>query len=1557
MVNMGDHAPTNYIMCLTNYDETQIFHAPVVRLEPELQALIPPIQEHICSDPTAAPTSDPTKDPTSDPTSWPTRAPSSDPTKQPTSDPTSDPTADPTGNPTSDPTRDPTGAPTSSPSPAPTENPTPAPTDDPTPAPTRWPTPSPNMQACENGGKLDIVFCVDASMELNEQECTDRNEFTAELLTAVKGVNNIVRAAYLRFGSTADDLTVDVGLDHKVNVFLPPYQTWMNNVYRGLRDLPCSVVNQSTPTTTATTTTNDDSADGGGANTTASGAFTTSTTAGTPTTTQFIETGPDVQSCLDEAYRQFDDVGTSDDEGRDKKIVFVSNNYVSSQTETQLCNQNADYLRTGAYNPSRSNRGTAINVVAVNLGRTPAAVEGTEYLSCLTGYDATRIFREPNIAFSSLENLVLPVREECCSEPTPAPTSDPTVDPTADPTTDPTINPTSHPTSDPTIDPTADPTSDPTLDPTSDPTVDPTFHPTLTPTVDPTLDPTSDPTMDPTSDPTTDPTYWPTPSPTQEACELSQSFEFAIVVDNSCGLTYEECLVQRDEVAELLTRIKKDNLEDNPKITYIEYNSIGAELRVSLHDRIQMDTKLFYNFIRNTGTCGDGGYGETDLVAGLDLALRELDENGNPGAVQKLIAINNCRHAVNYNRTSTAGSTNDTDTDSDDAPVVVVNTNDIDYQEDEFIRIANQMAAADIDGYMFNIVPPVDRAPNVITNDRYLNVLTDNDPLRTFTAFRTANNAAISHTDYTAAFDQCITGLCTIPTQSPTADPTRDPTADPTIDPTSDPTFDPTIDPTSDPTLDPTIDPTQDPTSVPTTDPTLDPTIDPTVDPTADPTTAPTESPTPGPTPGPTTDPTAWPTPSPNMEACENGGYLDVVICVDTSLESITEQECESQNELIAELYTAVKGPSNVVRAAYVQFGSMGSDVEVGLALNEAPYNYREQGPTQENNRIIYNYIREQSCKRNTGQIPNVESCIAEAINQFDNVGNSDGIDDDDDDDDSVLPKRRDKKIIIFNSQYVGAEAQMNLCEKYEDKIRTGLDAVNPSRSDQILPNGLNAINVVFVNLRDDAPENYISCLVGYDQSRIYTAPVVNFDPELENLVMPIREEICSAPTAAPTTDPTRDPTADPTMVPTNQPTTNPTLDPTHDPTSDPTLDPTMDPTTDPTYHPTTNPTVDPTLDPTSDPTSDPTLDPTQDPTRNPTPRPTPRPTKNPTLRPTRWPSNAPTVRPTQWPTRHPTVRPSHDPTPAPTPYPTRPTFSPTPNPTNNYTTLTPTDDPTSAEPSSSPTKAPSDLPSLAPTWEPTLWPSHHPTAWTKKPTTAWPTPEPTPLPTKWPTFWPTDHPTPEPTPDSVDDMPETTEDTDDDDAAEVFVPTGHPTPEPTAKPTGSPIFSVQCPVCLADIDEDGNTFIDPYSDEYRGYLATPLPPKDVQFAAKKSMAANILGSVQYENPITNMVYKNGNVGGHATKAVTDYSLISYILILLIISCNVIMCSWYILKPDKKEMILGYLSAQRTSVKTLEEDDVTDSEDIDDDINDEDEYRTSTDIDDVDITDDELNKM
>merc|ERR1719334_3103127 len=76
--------------------------------------------------------------------------------------------------------------------------------------------------------------------------------------------------------------------------------------------------------------------------------------------------------------------------------------------------------------------------------------------------------------------------------------------------------------------------------------------------------------------------------------------------------------------------------------------------------------------------------------------------------------------------------------------------------------------------------------------------------------------------------------------------------------------------------------------------------------------------------------------------------------------------------------------------------------------------------------------------------------------------------------------------------------------------------------------------------------DTYIECLVGYDLERIFVESEVNFSPQLESLVMPVREEVCSAPTNAPTADPTYFPTFIPSEQPTIYPTDQPSEQPMH---------------------------------------------------------------------------------------------------------------------------------------------------------------------------------------------------------------------------------------------------------------------------------------------------------------------------------------------------------------------------------------------------------------------------
>ena len=380
-------------------------------------------------------------------------------------------------------------------------------------------------------------------------------------------------------------------------------------------------------------------------------------------------------------------------------------------------------------------------------------------------------------------------------------------------------------------------TSDsPTNDPTSDPTTDPTSDPTTDPTNDPTSDPTSDPTLDPTNDPTTDPTYTPTKSPTPQLCTHKDAFtpqskyELAIIADNSCGLTSEECEIQLNQIAELLLILNYDNssYDITTNIAYIEYGETAkdAKVVVGLQNALQNNVQDYYDFIINNGGCGGGGNGKTDIVSGLQLALQEFKENGDINdvdIVRKVYTINNC---IDYNLT------NET-------------CDSIHFDYERYLP-------APVDRVLINIPAPSNRADNTINGKsnsygKCFVAPTARDGAIPGGICGGENDEEITIDDYLQFYQEPTDNfagdkfdcrnefICAFtprigrnPTSSPTLDPTNDPTTDPTSDPTQDPTSDPTNDPTRDPTSDPTPYPSPNPTGYPTDWPTPYPTIAPT---------------------------------------------------------------------------------------------------------------------------------------------------------------------------------------------------------------------------------------------------------------------------------------------------------------------------------------------------------------------------------------------------------------------------------------------------------------------------------------------------------------------------------------------------------------------------------------------------------------------------------------------------------------------------------------------------------------------------------------------------------
>ena len=398
----------------------------------------------------------------------------------------------------------------------------------------------------------------------------------------------------------------------------------------------------------------------------------------------------------------------------------------------------------------------------------------------------------------------------------------------------------------PTGSPTRRPTTDPTLQPTIDPTATPSQSPTSEPTKDPTKTPTADPTQTPSSSPTTSE---PTTSPTPPVCDeilsgldpTTFSYEFAIIMDNSCGLNETECDIQLNQAAELFWILKSDVPPHNiTRIIFAQYSENGAEIIVGLRDTLQLNKQDYYDYIINSDACGAGGNGQTDLISGLNITLQQFITNGNPSAdttLRKIYLINNC---IDHKIQNTSNG--------------ICNSIYNDY-ETTFVGTTGRIP---IDRVILNIPPPSNRANNTINGngETYLDCLIQpNGPFETGGICAAENDEQITIQDYhqflEPTSDCANEHICFFnrrdnpePTGSPTLRPTTSPSKTPSKSPTDDPTQIPSGTPTTDPTVNPTASPSKTPTSYPTTTPSKTPTDDPTSWPSKSPTSEPTESPT-----------------------------------------------------------------------------------------------------------------------------------------------------------------------------------------------------------------------------------------------------------------------------------------------------------------------------------------------------------------------------------------------------------------------------------------------------------------------------------------------------------------------------------------------------------------------------------------------------------------------------------------------------------------------------------------------------------------------------------------
>jgi len=144
--------------------------------------------------------------------------------------------------------------------------------------------------------------------------------------------------------------------------------------------------------------------------------------------------------------------------------------------------------------------------------------------------------------------------------------------------------------------------------------------------------------------------------------------------------------------------------------------------------------------------------------------------------------------------------------------------------------------------------------------------------------------------------------------------------------------------------------------------------------------------------------------------------------------------------------------------------------------------------------------------------------------------------------------------------------------------------------------------------------------------------------------------------------------------------------------------------------------------------------------------------------------------------------------------------------------------------------------------------------------------------------------------------------------------------------------------------------FVDPYSDASRGDEAVPLPPKDVLAADSGMINVDGGGHGAFSNdrdPISSVMYTDvhGRGGGDNGKKI-DFGTMCFVVLLVIIACNAVVCSWHVMREERKELIRGYFAGDSITAKVSETDvseSEVDEEDYYDDREDDDDYRTSSD--------------
>jgi len=290
---------------------------------------------------------------------------------------------------------------------------------------------------------------------------------------------------------------------------------------------------------------------------------------------------------------------------------------------------------------------------------------------------------------------------------------------------------------------------------------------------------------------------------------------------------------------------------------------------------------------------------------------------------------------------------------------------------------------------------------------------------------------------------------------------------------------------------------------------------------------------------------------------CDISFDLDIVFVVDTSCK-ITEEECENQQEMVAEVFSTIRGPDlgpNInsgaqqtmkVRVAMIEMGSNSINVLVDFnanpvddpdTTNTGKASFRSGSVLQSDtdtlddlNQRYVDYILDRKssiCTTNAlnarAGSPNLDEVLYKIM-----IGGDSLFDDAD-----STNVNRDREILIFSNCGVTDSEREEICDRYEDEIR------NPVATQNGRDNGIN-VNMINTPPNDQSvtdalspgdADEYLSCLTEYDpEKRIFNNQPGGgkpFDPDVTDFAI---TSICDQPTPAPTMDPTSDPTQDPTQ-------------------------------------------------------------------------------------------------------------------------------------------------------------------------------------------------------------------------------------------------------------------------------------------------------------------------------------------------------------------------------------------------------------------------------------------